>query len=532
MQTPEYESYLEDRKSSDEIKKAYNDLDRSYRGFRYSLTILKDKGGAQFWFDYFMHFALEFYLKDTTFTDKVKKASLNKNSDIYGLIPGDGKATADYSTPELFDDIIWNNSEYNSYQGLQDFLTGDLAADGLLYLAFVEAGENYSGTYTTEITTSKKSLFKVLDVAEEPKPKTVTPTGASASGASASGASASEPDAGLSATPINTGVTASGLFKPTFEGLQDGFEITAKTDMPSFSIYVGDPKSWPKLGDVSEEDLPEDGESFENVDGAEVLDEEYGEGAFAGEEEGPVDLPTGDIYSNLDGGDSGGDSGGGTATELGAEVGSASDKSAVGVGPKAGSKLLYKSGKLYFLFNAGNGLAGHRLKNVLTDLTKYLNANGFSGAKLGNNGVMRDLVASTYPSSPARAVASLHGAGLAIDVTFKIPGKSWSGIGDNKNLASDSTLTQTIARWVAGQKDLTWGAEWGKSKPGEGLVQGRGITEYHHFEIKSSLIAEYWKPFDSDLKAMGFDYKKLNSTGSGGQIFKLNKVLLNSVGIA
>lgn len=535
MMTPEYESYLEDRKSSDEIKKAYNDLDRSYGGFRYSLTILKDKGGAQFWFDYFMYFALEFYLKDTTFTDKVKKASLNKNSDIYGLIPGDGKATADYSTTELFEDIIWNNSEYNSYQGLQGFLTRDLAADGLLYLAFVEAGENYSGTYTTEITTSKKGLFKVLDVAEEPKPKTVTPTGPSASGPSASGPSASGPSASepiSSSASTATGVTASGLLKPTFEGIQDGFQISAKTDMPSFSIYVGDPKSWPKLGDVSEEELPEGGENFENIDGAEVLDEEYGEGGFKGEEEGPVDLPTGDIYSNLDTGGAGDSGGGGGSTELGAEVGSASDKSAVGAGPKAGSKLLYKSGGLYFLFNAGNGLAGHRLKNVLTDLTKYLNANGFSGAKLGNNGVMRDLVASTYPSSPARAVASLHGAGLAIDVTFKIPGKSWSGIGDNKNLASDSTLTQTIARWVAGQKDLTWGAEWGKSKPGEGMVQGRGITEYHHFEIKSSLIADYWKPFESDLKGMGFDYKKLNSTGSGGQIYKLNKVLLNSVGIA
>jgi hypothetical protein len=288
MMTPEYESHLEDRKSSDEIKKAYNDLDRSYRGFRYDLTVLKNKGGAQFWFDYLMYYALEFYLKDTTFTDKVKKASLSTNSDIYGLIPGDGKATADYSTPELFEDIIWNNSEYNSYQGLRDFVTNDLSADGLLYLAFVEAGENYSGTYTAEITTSKKSLFEVLDLSEEPKPKTVTPTGPSASGPSASGPSASGPSASepiSSSASTATGVTASGLLKPTFEGIQDGFQISAKTDMPSFSIYVGDPKSWPKLGDGAEEELPEGGENFENIDGAEVMDEEYGEEVFKGAEE-------------------------------------------------------------------------------------------------------------------------------------------------------------------------------------------------------------------------------------------------------
>ena len=306
--------------------------------------------------------------------------------------------------------------------------------------------------------------------------------------------------------------------------LPDELIFKERTDLPKFTVFVGEIQ---KTEDV-----------FENVTGDDSLDEEYAETEFVETNLNSVDdEPIGMIYDNDVSGTPGsgtpgsGNSSGTPGSGSGSTGGSATDKSAVGKGPDPGSKLLYKSGANYFLFNAGNGLAGHRLKNILTDLTKYLNDNGFAGAKLGNNGVMRDLVASTYPSSPARAVASLHGAGLAIDVTFNIPGKKWTGIGDNANLAEDAKLTQVIAKWIAGQGDLTWGAQWGGSSPSTGVVKGRGITEYHHFEIKASLIANYWKPFESELSKMGFSIAKLNTTGKDGEIYKLNKVLLNSVGI-
>lgn len=377
--------------------------------------------------------------------------------------------------------------------------------------------KNDHGTPAIEISDSKEKLIDYK-----------SPFGMSASGPSASGPSAS--DAGTGASASGASASKANTFTPTFQGIQDGFQITAKTDIPSFSIYVGDPEKWPVPEDTKEEIAAGRADDFENV-GDEGLDEEFTEAEFVETNLNSVDdEPIGMIYS--DAGDSGGDSGGDSASGPMVEGGSATDKSAIGKGPNPGSKLLYKSGGNYFLFNSGNGLAGHRLKNVLTDLTKYLNANGFAGAKLGNNGIMRDLVASTYPNSPARAVASLHGAGLAIDVTFNIPGKKWKGIGDNGNLAADANLTQVIAKWVAGQGDLTWGAQWGGSSPSTGVVKGRGITEYHHFEIKSSLIVNYWKPFESELSKMGFAIAKLNTTGKGGEIFKLNKVLLNSVGIA
>ena len=82
-----------------------------------------------------------------------------------------------------------------------------------------------------------------------------------------------------------TGTTASGMFKPTIRGIEDGFQISAKTDMPNFSIYVGDPdKDWPVTGSG---DIPEGGEDFENVDGSpqEGLDDEYLETGFEGASE-------------------------------------------------------------------------------------------------------------------------------------------------------------------------------------------------------------------------------------------------------
>jgi hypothetical protein len=140
---------------------------------------------------------------------------------------------------------------------------------------------------------------------------------------------------------------------------------------------------------------------------------------------------------------------------------------------------------------------------------------------------MRPLRDSAYPSSPARATASLHGAGLAIDVIFKIPGFNWSGIGDNKNLAANANLTRVINNFVKGQGDITWGASWGKgSKPADGVVFTRGITEYHHFEIRSDLIPKYWEPVKDELAKFGFKPTDLKSPGRGGNLHKLMLKLL------
>ena len=70
--------------------------------------------------------------------------------------------------------------------------------------------------------------------------------------------------------------------------------------------------------------------------------------------------------------------------------------------------------------------------------------------------------------------------------------------------ASFETRHCFINNFVKGQGDITWGAVWGGSKPADGIVTGRGITEYHHFEIRADLIPKYWEPVKDELVKFGF----------------------------
>jgi hypothetical protein len=316
----------------------------------------------------------------------------------------------------------------------------------------------------------------------------------------------------------------------------DKFEVKAREDVPPFTIWVGDIQPYePVDGFVT---LFDDTQQMDENGNLVGVESEYEEVEYFGSQEylevAELNEVSDEPINNTSNTGTGTttDSGTGTTTDSGVVSNVTVDKSSVGPGPPAGSKLLTGSGKSWFIVNSSKGIAGHRLQNILPDLQKHLRANGYPKATIGSAGIMRDLVASTYPNNPLRAVASLHGAGLAIDVTFSIPGYKWYSIYDNGNLAKDSALTKVIWNFVKNQGDITWGAEWGKSKPWDGIMKGRGIDEYHHFEIKSSQIAQYWKPFEKDLKEMGFDYKKLNTVGDKGTIYKLNKQLLNSKGIA
>ena len=106
-------------------------------------------------------------------------------------------------------------------------------------------------------------------------------------------------------------------------------------------------------------------------------------------------------------------------------------------------------------------------------------------------------------------------------MTFNIPGFSWKSIYDNGNLAKDPKLTKVINNFVKGQGDITWGASWAKSKPAEGIVIGRGIDEYHHFEIKADQIPKYWEPLKTELAKFGFKPTDLKSPGKGSNLHKL-----------
>lgn len=122
-------------------------------------------------------------------------------------------------------------------------------------------------------------LDAILEKSNDPSLN--TPAGTTASEAAA-GASASD------AAAISAGASASAPLKytPFVEGLSDGFQIDAKSDLPQFRIYVSDPKTWKELGFTEEGD-------FENVEGAETTDEEpdeYSESEFAGLDEQEIKL--------------------------------------------------------------------------------------------------------------------------------------------------------------------------------------------------------------------------------------------------
>ena len=290
--------------------------------------------------------------------------------------------------------------------------------------------------------------------------------------------------------------------------------VKVKSDITSFVVYVGKVKEKELLENPSVE---QDEFVYDDSPGI----DEYTESEFIGEDErqaeGIDDEPVGSAFDE----------------ELARENSNTSstpsnDNSTPsndtptprGNAPIKGSKLTNAAGTSMI------NLAGHRLTPILKDLENYLNKNGYPGTKIGNNGVMRDLRGSAYPSSPARATASLHGVGLAIDVIFKIPGFKWASIYDNANLARDSKLTQTIAAFIKGQSDIYWGASFGKSNPTAGEVKGRGITEYHHFEIKSDLIPGYWEPVKDELAKLGFKPTDLKSPGKGRGLHRLMLKLL------
>jgi hypothetical protein len=239
--------------------------------------------------------------------------------------------------------------------------------------------------------------------------------------------------------------------------------------------------------------------------------DEYYEQTYAGDEEVYKPLP--ESLGVIDD----------VSTNYVAPVGSVPMDYSISKGLPPGSKLLIdtiKYGK--FIGDAREGLAGHRLRPFMRDLSKYLKSKGFG--TVGDLGVTRDLKASTYPSNPARAAGSFHGAGLAIDTTWSISGIKWSSIYDNKNLVQNKELVIAVWEFVKSQKDILWGAQWGGSDPSKGVVLGHGITEFHHFQIAYKEVHKYWEPFKNDLSQLGFDYKKLKDTPD---FLKLYKVLLS-----
>ena len=194
------------------------------------------------------------------------------------------------------------------------------------------------------------------------------------------------------------------------------------------------------------------------------------------------------------------------------------------------------NGKIY-LFDSSNGLAGKELKSFLKDISKYVSeALPKKNLQLASNGVMRELQ-ETVAGGRGRSKKSKHAAGLAIDIqflgdyyssptTFKNMKNAYTkdktvkitekyGYPDGNNVAVlDHAVMTTIRQFIDTSpkwKDLIkWGGDFkgGKRENVKSTISGISdfsvrINEIHHFEIYDDKMGPYWKPWESNLKAMG-----------------------------
>jgi LAS superfamily LD-carboxypeptidase LdcB len=186
---------------------------------------------------------------------------------------------------------------------------------------------------------SKKLLEAIKEKSDDPSVNTPPPTTSGTSGTSGTAGTA------------GTSGTGPQKYKPFVEGLEDGFQIDAKTDLPEFKIYVSDPETWKQLGT---EEAGEGEDSFSNVDGAEE-DDEYSEAAFQGSEEEQIKL---DLTTFLSQGDSegsdddnsgggGGDTGpSGGDVQTGGGVNTNKSQSAGGSGDRRFQKQMTLNGRV------------------------------------------------------------------------------------------------------------------------------------------------------------------------------------------
>ena len=170
-----------------------------------------------------------------------------------------------------------------------------------------------------------------------------------------------------------------------------------------------------------------------------------------------------------------------------------------------------------------------------SDLNTYIQKNYPDlGFEIANLGVIRDLeAAADAGDNTARVSGSKHGAGLAQDCYMhtKKYGKYTSYKKMNPILAKDQKLVDTIISFVNNNYSdkLVWGGSFGSGgnlSAGK-LPKGRGITEFHHFEFKSSLMPSFFAPQEEELAKLGMASSEITSTKSLANLY--NRVLGKAV---
>ena len=178
---PLYMDFITDLKSDKTIYDLYNQL-KKLRGIK-NYVEYERKGGGQFWFDTFMYVFNKIVSKDDNFikrsVDEIKKNTGNyvisrfDNKIKEGLwMANYGKKTSDYGDYIVFYSYLINENDLNNYRPIELSLINlaverdglpdnedviikvenkDKRNSDLLYQAFLEAGDSYSGPNTKKI---------------------------------------------------------------------------------------------------------------------------------------------------------------------------------------------------------------------------------------------------------------------------------------------------------------------------------------------------------------------------------------------
>jgi len=161
-----------------------------------------------------------------------------------------------------------------------------------------------------------------------------------------------------------------------------------------------------------------------------------------------------------------------------------------------------------------------------SDLESHINsAYPELGLKIDNLGVSRDLKQAADPGdNKARVAGSKHGGGFAQDVYFHTDkyGKYTNFRKDNKVLAKDQKLVDSIVDFIDKYPDLRWGGAFGSG--GSSLEKGkapigRGVLEFHHFEFKGKEIPKFFAQYKDELAKIGTEPEDLTSTKGLGKLY-------------
>lgn len=172
--------------------------------------------------------------------------------------------------------------------------------------------------------------------------------------------------------------------------------------------------------------------------------------------------------------------------------------------------LVTKRGSKRYLGDPGVGLSG---EGFWTEFRRRLQAFMRSaypelGLEVGDLGVSRDLAKAADPGgNTARVAGSKHGSGMAQDVKFHTSkyGKYKSFKKMNPKLAADQKLVDAIITFMEqpAQAEIRWGGAFGHSNTSSLAIgqqpKGRGVLEFHHFEIRGAEIPKYFKPYEEEL---------------------------------